>query len=234
MSDNKTAINLRIPINTKCKIEYLADQTNRSVNGMIIEMIESYSLVGGTNSFKGMTPDEYASYLKHGLECVNVSIFDFEISNNPNSYSHSEWVDIDLATNVADVSGCYALIDNDEILYIGSSKNLHRRMLQRKSSNWIASGNVKRDELDYGMELSANASVMFWFCDEYRDMERDLIYSIDPSFNASMPKHSGKSNLMIITSDFRRILSERLYCGDPSTKEKRSIEKLLSMNARLK
>lgn len=232
MNDKKKAFNLRIPEDMKCKVEYLATQTNRSVNGMILEMIESYSVVGGGhNNFKGMSKDEYAAYLKSGVTYDDVTMFDFQISDNPNSYGHDEWHSTSCATDIGEVPGCYALIENDKILYVGASKNLKNRMKARKSNGWIASGNDKREILDYGMKLGIGASVMFWFSDNYKDMERDLIYSIDPKFNYHTPKHSGNSNFAVITKEWRDLLAERLGSNDSTKQEKKSINKLLSMRA---
>ena len=232
MTDKKASFNLRLPVEIKSKVEHIADKTNRSTNSMIIEMIESYSTTGsGGNKINGMNQAEYAEYLKSGVNYDNVNIFEFVISKDPESYFHHSWKGIGDACNVSNIAGCYALIDNGEILYVGSSGNLKRRMTTRKSNGWIASGNEKRAILDLGMKLSAEASVMFWFCEDYLDVERDLIYTIDPKFNSITPSHSSKSEFVISTELARFILSERFDDEGSSYKEKKSIKKLLSMKA---
>jgi hypothetical protein len=232
MSDKKTAFQLRMSTDAKAKVEYLAEQSNRSINGMILEMIESYSITGSSNSnFKGMTKEEYSRYLLSGLVDGGVNIFDFEISTASSSYIHDKQLKISEACSIGEDSGCYALVDGGEILYIGASKNLKSRMHARKSNGWIASGSLNRGELDYGMKLSSYAKVMFWYCDNYRDMERDLIYSLSPKFNANTPSHNGKSDYVIMTDYMRKILMTRSNDELTPPKERKSIDKLLSMRS---
>ena len=125
------------------------------------------------------------------------------------------------------MSGAYLLVDNDEILYAGSSVSLKSRMAARKSNGWIATGNDKAKVIDPSMRLSDSAVVMFWFTSEYRSMERDLIYSISPKFNIATPKHDG-GEFMISTSKMRDVMGIRINESNCDN-EIKSLERLLSM-----
>lgn len=80
-------------------------------------------------------------------------------------------------------SGVYMIKVSDEVIYIGSSKNLYRRMSRHKEH--IKKGlNAERNPALYQF-LSANPfTVEFKLTDDYRKLEQKLIDKYKPKFNA--------------------------------------------------
>ena len=232
MSNKLKTVTLRIPESLKMKIEFLADTTNRSFNSMVIEMTEKYYSDGrGEGKFMGLTAQQYRDYLTYEQKGLKHVLFEFDINTTAEVYNHDLSLGIDTACNVDSVSGCYALVEKGEIVYAGSSVDLNARMRARRANGWIASGNNTGGKTYPEMKLSSDAVVYFWFCDDYREAERDLIYAISPKFNKVTPKHSGNSDMAISTNVIRSMLSDREKSPLTPEKEALSLNRLLSMRA---
>lgn len=232
MSDKLKPVTLRITDTLKGKIEFLAQSTNRSFNSMVIEMAEKYYSDGrGEGKYMGLTAQQYKEYLTFEQKNVAPVLFEFDINSRADVYHHDASLGIHLACNIAHESGCYALVDGGEIVYVGSSQDLNVRMKTRRANGWIACGNDSGANTNPDMKLSDDAEVYFWFCDDYRDAERDLIYAISPRFNKITPKHSGNSDFAISTDTVRDMLRNRASDKSATESEILSINRLLSMRA---
>lgn len=85
-------------------------------------------------------------------------------------------------------SGTYKFISNNEVVYVGSTKNLHHRMVQHNY-------NIKFSERPLYQFLAENDfEVMFELTDDYLDREQFLIEELKPRFNI----YRAKTNINVI------------------------------------
>ena len=78
--------------------------------------------------------------------------------------------------------------DDDEVLYVGSSRQLCRRVshltaLQRDATNDAGFSHIKAGLLRKLQEYGHNVSVRFLECDDYLSVERELIKTYKPQWN---------------------------------------------------
>lgn len=79
-------------------------------------------------------------------------------------------------------SGVYWFISNDEIVYVGSSKNLWQRMYDHKKH--IKKGFRKGRKTELYQFLQSNQfTVDFQLNDNYRQLEQELIEKYSPKYN---------------------------------------------------
>ena len=79
-------------------------------------------------------------------------------------------------------SGTYWFISNDEIIYIGSTKNLKARFSKHLDS--IRNANKVQSQKELYQFLSENPfTVEYQITDNYRELEQDLIEKVHPRFN---------------------------------------------------
>lgn len=85
--------------------------------------------------------------------------------------------------------GVYVIIgDEDEVLYVGSSKQLCRRVshltaLQHDDSNDAGFSHIKAGVLRKYQEQGNKANIRFFSCDDYRVVERELVARHKPRWN---------------------------------------------------
>ena len=80
-------------------------------------------------------------------------------------------------------SGVYRFISNNEVIYIGSSNNLYKRMAEHKSC--INKGSNGKTQQDFYQFLQSNYfTVEFQPTDNYRQLEQKLIELHNPKYNA--------------------------------------------------
>ena len=81
-------------------------------------------------------------------------------------------------------SGVYLFKANDEVIYVGSSKNLNTRMKCHRSC--IRKGSVHGYKQDLYQYLQENPfTVEFQLTDDYRQLEQDLVEKYNPKYNAN-------------------------------------------------
>ena len=81
-------------------------------------------------------------------------------------------------------SGVYYFISNNEVIYIGSSKNLYDRMKNHKQ--YIKKGSSHGYKQDLYQFLQSNPfTIEFQLSDNYKQLEEDLINIHQPMFNAN-------------------------------------------------
>ena len=81
-------------------------------------------------------------------------------------------------------AGVYLFSSNDEIIYVGSSKNLYMRMMKHRSC--IRQGSVHGYKKDLYQYLQANPfTVEFQMTDNYRQLEQELVEKYNPKYNAN-------------------------------------------------
>jgi excinuclease UvrABC nuclease subunit len=86
-------------------------------------------------------------------------------------------------------SGVYVIVGEDsKPLYVGSSKQLCRRVshltaLQNDASNNAKFSHIKAGLLREYQEQGRKASIRFFECDNYQDVERQLINTHNPPWN---------------------------------------------------
>ena len=89
--------------------------------------------------------------------------------------------DINL-TETPHKSGVYFFISNNEIIYVGSSKDLYQRFKQHRQS--IKKGGANKSQKDFYQFLQTNEfQVEFELTFEYRQKEQELIEKYNPRFN---------------------------------------------------
>ena len=80
-------------------------------------------------------------------------------------------------------SGVYLFKVNDEVIYVGSSKNLHLRMAKHRSC--IRKGSVHGYKQDLYQYLQINQfTVEFQLTDDYRQLEQEFVEKYQPRYNA--------------------------------------------------
>lgn len=80
-------------------------------------------------------------------------------------------------------SGVYWFINEDEeVIYVGSSKNLHNRMIQHQQSIKLGENNESQKDL-YQFLQSNQFTVNFELAYNYRQKEQELIEKNNPRFN---------------------------------------------------
>lgn len=80
-------------------------------------------------------------------------------------------------------AGVYLFISNDEVIYVGSSKNLYQRISNHISS--IRKGSAHGYQQDLYQFLQSNPfTVEFQLTDDYRQLEQELIEKYNPKYNA--------------------------------------------------
>lgn len=83
-------------------------------------------------------------------------------------------------------SGAYLFKTNDEVIYVGSSKNIYHRMTTHRScirQGGNHSGTSKQDLYQY---LQANPfTVELYLTDNYRQLEQELIEQHNPKYNSN-------------------------------------------------
>ena len=81
-------------------------------------------------------------------------------------------------------AGVYLFSSNDEIIYVGSSKNLYMRMMSHRSC--IRQGSAHGYKQDLYQYLQANPfTVEFQMTDNYRQLEQELVEKYNPKYNAN-------------------------------------------------
>ena len=81
-------------------------------------------------------------------------------------------------------SGVYLFKENDEVIYVGSSKNLNMRMMSHRSC--IRQGSAHGYKQDFYQFLKANQfTVEFQLTDNYKQLEQHLIEQHHPKYNAN-------------------------------------------------
>ena len=81
-------------------------------------------------------------------------------------------------------AGVYIFSSNDEVIYVGSSKNLYNRMMEHRSC--IRKGwdhGYKQDLYQYLQ--SSPFTVEFQLTDNYRQLEQELTEKYNPKYNAN-------------------------------------------------
>lgn len=79
-------------------------------------------------------------------------------------------------------SGVYWFISNDEVVYVGSSCNLHQRMYDHRK--YIKKGFRKGRKTELYQFLQSNQfTVDFQLNDNYRQLEQELIEKYNPKYN---------------------------------------------------
>ena len=80
-------------------------------------------------------------------------------------------------------AGAYLFISNDEVVYIGSSKNLYQRMAKHRTC--INKGSNHGGKQDFYQFLQSNQfTIEFRLTDNYRQLEQQLIEKYNPKYNA--------------------------------------------------
>ena len=83
-------------------------------------------------------------------------------------------------------AGVYLFKTNDEVIYVGSSKNLYHRMTTHRScirKGGIHNGTLKQDF--YQFLQSNNFIVEIQLTDNYRQLEQELVEKYNPRYNAN-------------------------------------------------
>ena len=81
-------------------------------------------------------------------------------------------------------AGVYLFSSNDELIYVGSSKNLYMRMMSHRSC--IRQGSAHGYKQDLYQYLQANPfTVEFQMTDNYRQLEQELVEKYNPKYNAN-------------------------------------------------
>ena len=81
-------------------------------------------------------------------------------------------------------AGVYLFSANEEVIYVGSSKNLYHRMTCHRSC--IRQGSVHGYKQDLYQYLQENPfTVEFQLTDDYRQLEQDLVEKYNPKYNAN-------------------------------------------------
>ena len=76
----------------------------------------------------------------------------------------------------------YYFESNNEIIYVGSSKNLCKRMTEHR--NHIKKGSNGGHQQDFYQFLKDNPfTIHFAYCDDYRELEQQLIEKNNPKYN---------------------------------------------------
>ena len=80
-------------------------------------------------------------------------------------------------------SGVYMFKSNDDIIYIGSSKNLYQRIATHNT--YIKKGSNAKQNPDLYKFLSTSPfTIEYQLTDDYRKLEQKLIKQYKPKFNA--------------------------------------------------
>lgn len=83
---------------------------------------------------------------------------------------------------IPQASGVYWFINNDEVVYVGSSKNLYKRMTQHNT--FIKKGTNNGYQTDLYQFLQNNEfKVQFQLTENYKETEQKLIETYQPTFN---------------------------------------------------
>ena len=80
-------------------------------------------------------------------------------------------------------SGIYLFKTNDEIIYVGSSNNLYRRMKDHRSCIRKGSDHGHKQDL-YQFLQSSHFTVEFQTTNDYRQLEQKLVEQHHPKYNA--------------------------------------------------
>ena len=82
-------------------------------------------------------------------------------------------------------SGVYMFKTNDEVIYVGSSKNLYKRMIDHRNAINKGGNNNGASKQDLYQYLQTNQfTVEFKTTDNYRQLEQELVEKYHPKFNA--------------------------------------------------
>ena len=80
-------------------------------------------------------------------------------------------------------AGVYIFKVNNEVIYVGSSKNLYMRMMSHR--NCIRQGSAHGHQQDLYKFLRSNQfTVEFQLTEDYRQLEQELIEKYNPRYNA--------------------------------------------------
>lgn len=80
-------------------------------------------------------------------------------------------------------SGVYIFKSNDEVIYVGSSKNLYKRMSVHNTA--IKKGSAHGYKQDLYQYLQSNHFIVeFQLTDDYRQLEQKLVEKYNPKYNA--------------------------------------------------
>ena len=80
-------------------------------------------------------------------------------------------------------SGVYIFKANEEVIYVGSSKNLYQRMKNHRSS--VKQGSAHSHQQDLYQYLQTNTfAVEFQLTNDYRQLEQELVEKYNPKYNA--------------------------------------------------
>lgn len=92
--------------------------------------------------------------------------------------------DLIVLSDYPQASGVYWFVNNNEIIYIGSSKNIYNRMVVHKTA--IKKGSEHGYKQDFYQFLQSNQfEVQYQLTEDYRQLEEDLINIHQPIFNAN-------------------------------------------------
>lgn len=81
-------------------------------------------------------------------------------------------------------AGVYLFSSNDEVIYVGSSNNLHQRMKNHRSC--IRKGGNHSYKQDLYQYLQLNPfTVEFQLTDNYKQLEQELVEKYNPKYNAN-------------------------------------------------
>ena len=79
-------------------------------------------------------------------------------------------------------AGVYLFISNGEVIYVGSSKNIHQRMVKHRSNIRQGSDHGYKQDL-YQFLQSNQFTVELQLTEDYRQLEQQLIEQYNPTYN---------------------------------------------------
>ena len=80
-------------------------------------------------------------------------------------------------------AGVYVFSANDEVIYVGSSKSLYRRMVVHKAAIKRGSEHGYKQDLYQYLQLN-QFTVEFQLTDDYRQLEQELVERYHPKYNS--------------------------------------------------
>ena len=80
-------------------------------------------------------------------------------------------------------SGAYLFKTNDEVIYVGSSKNLYKRMVSHRRCIRQGSSHGYKQDLYQYLQLNS-FTVEFQITDNYRQLEQELVEKYNPRYNS--------------------------------------------------
>ena len=80
-------------------------------------------------------------------------------------------------------SGAYLFKTNDEVIYVGSSNNLYKRMVSHRRCIRQGSSHGYKQDLYQYLQLNS-FTVEFQITDNYRQLEQELVEKYNPRYNS--------------------------------------------------